>query len=61
VLDTCLGAGVPVAGYVGGGYDDDLEVSACVCVSVYVYVCVHVYFESIGLAGFSFIRAFVCT
>ncbi|KIZ02981.1 Uncharacterized protein MNEG_4983 [Monoraphidium neglectum] len=28
VLDTCLGAGVPVAGYVGGGYDDDLEVLA---------------------------------
>ncbi|GBF94126.1 histone deacetylase [Raphidocelis subcapitata] len=28
VLDTCLGAGVPVAGYVGGGYADDLEVLA---------------------------------
>lgn len=26
VLDTCLGEGIPVAGYVGGGYDDDLEV-----------------------------------
>ena len=28
VLDTCLGAGVPVAGYVGGGYDADLDVLA---------------------------------
>ena len=28
VLDTCLGAGVPVAGYVGGGYHADLEVLA---------------------------------
>ncbi len=28
VLDTCLSQGVPVAGYVGGGYDDDLEVLA---------------------------------
>ncbi|KAG2431189.1 hypothetical protein HXX76_009717 [Chlamydomonas incerta] len=28
VLDTCLGWGVPVAGYVGGGYDDDLDVLA---------------------------------
>lgn len=28
VLDTCLGAGVPVAGYVGGGYDTDLDVLA---------------------------------
>ena len=28
VLDTCLGAGVPVAGYVGGGYDRDLDVLA---------------------------------
>jgi hypothetical protein len=26
VLDTVLGEGVPLAGYVGGGYDDDLEV-----------------------------------
>ena len=28
VLDTCLGWGVPVAGYVGGGYDDDLDLLA---------------------------------
>jgi hypothetical protein len=28
VLDTCLGAGVAVAGYVGGGYDRDLDVLA---------------------------------
>lgn len=28
VLDTCLAAGVPVAGYVGGGYDKDLDVLA---------------------------------
>jgi len=28
VLDTCLGEGVPLAGYVGGGYSDDLEVLA---------------------------------
>ena len=28
VLHTCLAAGVPVAGYVGGGYDADLEVLA---------------------------------
>ncbi|KAI8476146.1 MAG: hypothetical protein J3K34DRAFT_402225 [Monoraphidium minutum] len=28
VLDTCLSEGVPVAGFVGGGYDDDLEVLA---------------------------------
>lgn len=28
VLDTCLGFGVPVAGYVGGGYDNDLDVLA---------------------------------
>ena len=28
VLDACLGAGVPVAGVVGGGYADDLEVLA---------------------------------
>ena len=28
VLDTCLGYGIPVAGYVGGGYDDDLDVLA---------------------------------
>lgn len=26
VLDTCLGADIPVAGFVGGGYDDDLDV-----------------------------------
>ena len=26
VLDTCVGYGVPVAGYVGGGYDRDLDV-----------------------------------
>jgi hypothetical protein len=26
VLDTVLGEGIPLAGYVGGGYDDDLEV-----------------------------------
>ncbi len=28
VLDTCLSRGVPVAGYVGGGYCDDLDVLA---------------------------------
>ncbi len=28
VLDTCLAAGVPVAGYVGGGYNPDLGVLA---------------------------------
>eukprot|EP00775_Hariotina_reticulata_P004752 gene4752-5002_t len=28
VLDTCLSAGVSVAGYVGGGYDRDLDVLA---------------------------------
>lgn len=28
VLDSCLGAGIPVAGYVGGGYDRDLAVLA---------------------------------
>jgi type III secretion system FlhB-like substrate exporter len=28
VLDTCLAAGVPVAGYVGGGYSEDLDVLA---------------------------------
>jgi hypothetical protein len=28
VFDTCLAAGVPVAGYVGGGYDRDLDVLA---------------------------------
>lgn len=28
MLDTCLAAGVPVAGYVGGGYDKDLDVLA---------------------------------
>lgn len=28
VLDTCLAAAVPVAGYVGGGYDKDLNVLA---------------------------------
>ena len=28
VLDTCLGQGIPVAGYVGGGYDEDLDVLA---------------------------------
>lgn len=28
VLDTCLAAGVPVAGYVGGGYASDLDVLA---------------------------------
>lgn len=28
VLDTCLAAGVPVAGFVGGGYDRDLDVLA---------------------------------
>lgn len=26
VLDTCLGAEIPVAGFVGGGYDDDLDI-----------------------------------
>jgi acetoin utilization deacetylase AcuC-like enzyme len=25
VLETCLAAGVPVAGVIGGGYDPDLE------------------------------------
>lgn len=28
VLDSCLGMGVPVAAYVGGGYHADLEVLA---------------------------------
>ncbi len=28
VLDSCLGHGVPVSGFVGGGYDDDLDVLA---------------------------------
>ncbi len=28
VLDTCLSRGVPVAGYVEGGYSDDLNVLA---------------------------------
>mmetsp|Transcript_13048 Transcript_13048/g.35535 ORF Transcript_13048/g.35535 Transcript_13048/m.35535 type:complete len:104 (+) Transcript_13048:830-1141(+) len=28
VLDTCLSAGIPVAGVVGGGYDPDLGVLA---------------------------------
>jgi hypothetical protein len=28
VLDTCLAAGIPVAGYVGGGYAADLDVLA---------------------------------
>lgn len=28
VLDTCLAAGVPLAGYVGGGYDRDLDILA---------------------------------
>lgn len=28
VLDTCLAAGVPVCGYVGGGYSPDLDVLA---------------------------------
>ncbi|KAI3423433.1 hypothetical protein D9Q98_010649 [Chlorella vulgaris] len=28
VLDSCLGMGVPLAGYVGGGYDADLAVLA---------------------------------
>eukprot|EP00798_Chlamydomonas_sp_ICE-L_P026380 gene26381-17474_t len=28
VLDTCLAEGIPVAGYVGGGYDADLNVLA---------------------------------
>lgn len=28
VLDSCLGLGVPVAGYVGGGYAPDLPVLA---------------------------------
>ena len=27
VLDTCLGMGVPVAGFVGGGYHSNLKVS----------------------------------
>lgn len=28
VLDSCLAAGIPLAGYVGGGYDTDLAVLA---------------------------------
>lgn len=28
VLDTCLAADIPVAGYVGGGYSPDLDVLA---------------------------------
>ena len=28
VLDTCLAADIPVAGYVGGGYSPDLRVLA---------------------------------
>ena len=28
VIDACLKAGVPLAGYVGGGYDDDLDTLA---------------------------------
>lgn len=28
VLDTCLAHGIPVACYVGGGYDKDLEILA---------------------------------
>lgn len=28
VLDTCLAADIPVAGYVGGGYSPDLTVLA---------------------------------
>lgn len=28
VLDACLGRGIPVAGYVGGGYSPDLSVLA---------------------------------
>ena len=28
MLDTCLAAGVPVCGYVGGGYSPDLDVLA---------------------------------
>jgi acetoin utilization deacetylase AcuC-like enzyme len=28
VLETCLGAGVPVAGVIGGGYDPDIETLA---------------------------------
>ncbi len=28
VLDSCLGMGVPTAGYVGGGYASDLDVLA---------------------------------
>jgi hypothetical protein len=28
VLDTCLAHGVPLAGYVGGGYDSDVGVLA---------------------------------
>ncbi|KAK9804901.1 hypothetical protein WJX72_010870 [[Myrmecia] bisecta] len=28
VLDTCLAAGIPIAGYVGGGYSSDLDVLA---------------------------------
>ena len=28
VLDSCMGMGVPVAGYVGGGYHSDLDVLA---------------------------------
>jgi hypothetical protein len=28
VLDSCLGAGVPLAGYVGGGYHPNLDTLA---------------------------------
>lgn len=28
VLDTCVGRGVPVAAYVGGGYDKDMDALA---------------------------------
>ena len=28
VLDTCVSLGIPVAGYVGGGYADHLDVLA---------------------------------
>jgi len=28
VLETCLAAGVPVAGVIGGGYDPDLDTLA---------------------------------
>eukprot|EP00850_Spirogloea_muscicola_P016484 SM000134S26927 [mRNA] locus=s134:4170:7181:- [translate_table: standard] len=31
VLDTCLGSGIPVAGFVGGGYHEDISVRGLSC------------------------------